>query len=104
MGLLYSPKGGAMHAVLLDMLCDFMIKSWEKMKAETVIQSFKKCGISIAMDGTWDGLLWDTDDEAETDSPDTEWNPCDDAVNSESQDVLDELFASDDECDDFAGF
>jgi hypothetical protein len=56
------------------------------------------------MDDREDDLLWDTDDEAETDSPDTEWDPNDDAVNSESQEVLDELFASDDECHDFAGF
>jgi hypothetical protein len=27
------------------------------------------------MDGTEDDLLWDTDEEAETDSPDTEWDP-----------------------------
>jgi hypothetical protein len=39
------------------------------------------------MDDTKDGLLWNTD-EAETDSPDTEWNPYDDAVNNESQDIL----------------
>jgi hypothetical protein len=42
-------------------------------------------------------VLWDTDDEVDTDSPDTEWDPY------ESQDILDELFASDDEYDDFAG-
>jgi hypothetical protein len=78
-------------------------KSWEKFKVETVIKSFKKCSISNAMDGTEDDLLWDTDDEAETDPPDTEWDPYD-TVNSESHDVLDELFASDNECDDFAGF
>jgi hypothetical protein len=36
--------------------------------------------------------------------PSVEWDPYDDAVNSESQDVLDELLASDEECDDFAVF
>jgi hypothetical protein len=54
------------------------------------------------MDGTGDELLWDTDDEEETNSPNKEWDPYDNLVNSESQDVLDELSASDDECDDFA--
>jgi hypothetical protein len=53
------------------------------------------------MDGTEDNLLWDTDDEAKTDSP---WDPYDDTVNSKSQDVLDALFASVDGCDNFAGF
>jgi hypothetical protein len=47
-----------------------MIKSWGKVKVETVIKSFKKCG----MDGTEDDLLWDTD-KVETDSPDTKWDP-----------------------------
>jgi hypothetical protein len=41
----------------------------------TVIKSFKKCDISNAMDGTEDNLLWDTDDEAETDLLDSEWDP-----------------------------
>jgi hypothetical protein len=56
------------------------------------------------MDGTEDDLLWDTDDKAETDLTGTEWDPYDDTVNSESQDMLDELFTSGDESDDFAGF
>jgi hypothetical protein len=77
-------KCGAMRAASLDVLCDFVIKS------------FKNCGISNAMDGTEDGLLWDTD-RAETDSPDTEWDLYDDAVNSEIQDIPDELIALEDE-------
>jgi hypothetical protein len=68
----------------------FVIKSWEKVKVEMVIKSVKKCGISNAMHGTSDDLLWDTDVEAETDSPDTESDPHDHAVNSESEDVLED--------------
>jgi hypothetical protein len=56
-------KGGAMHAASLDVLCDFVIKSWEKVKVETMIISFKKCGIFNALDGTKDDFLWDTDDK-----------------------------------------
>ena len=55
------------------------------------------------MDGTEDDLLWDTDDEAEID-PSTECDPYDELLNSESEDVLEELFALDDECEDFEGF
>jgi hypothetical protein len=40
------------------------------VKVETVIKSFKECGISNAMDGTEDDWFWDTDEEAETDLPD----------------------------------
>ncbi|KAG7170740.1 hypothetical protein Hamer_G013600 [Homarus americanus] len=82
-----------MRAASLDVLCDFVIKAWDKVR-ETEIKSFKKCGISNAMDGTEDYLLWDTDDAA--DAPDLDWDPYDDNVNNETQDVYDELFASDD--------
>jgi hypothetical protein len=48
---MFYKKSGAMHAASLDVLCDFMIKSRGKVKVETVTKSFKKCGISNAMDG-----------------------------------------------------
>jgi len=50
--------GGAMRAPPLDILCNFVIKAWDKIKVETVVKSFKKCGISNSMDGTEDDLLW----------------------------------------------
>lgn len=55
------------------------------------------------MDGTEDDL-WDADDEVEIDSLGTEWDPYDMLLNNESEDVLEELFALDDECEDFARF
>jgi hypothetical protein len=55
--------------------------------------SYKNPSTNV-MDGTEGDLLWDTDDEAETDLLDTEWDPYDDTVNSESQDVLDDFLAS----------
>lgn len=39
-------KGSAMHATPLNTLCDSVIKSWDKVKVETVITYFKKCGVS----------------------------------------------------------
>lgn len=36
--------GGSMGAMSLDVLCDFLIKSFETIKRKTTIQSFKKCG------------------------------------------------------------
>lgn len=93
-------KGGLMCAASLDVLCDFMIKLWENVKSETVIKSFKKCRISNAMDSTEDYFLWNTDDEAEIDLS-MEWNPYHELINNESEDVLQEQFASDDDCEDF---
>ena len=65
-------------------------------------QILQKCGISNAMDGTEDDLLWDDDEEIEV--PGKEWDPYDELLNDESEDVLEELFALDNECEDFAGF
>ena len=74
-------KGGNMRAPSLDVLCNFIIKAWSEIKVETVIKSFKKCGISNAMDGTEDDCLWNEGEEAaeaEVDDAalsDTEFDP-----------------------------
>uniref|UniRef100_A0A5S6QGU9 DDE-1 domain-containing protein n=1 Tax=Trichuris muris TaxID=70415 RepID=A0A5S6QGU9_TRIMR len=68
--------GGCMRAPPLEILCQFIINAWSKIKKETVIKSFKKCSISNALDGTEDDELWDSDeyegnsDESTSDSPD----------------------------------
>ncbi|XP_069701651.1 uncharacterized protein [Periplaneta americana] len=52
-----------MCAASLDVLNDFALKSWKKVKVETVINPLKnKCGISNAMDVTESDLLWNTDE------------------------------------------
>ena len=56
---------GAMHAASLDVLCEFVIKAWDNVKKEGVVRSFKKCGISNAMDGTDGELLHESEDEFE---------------------------------------
>ena len=104
-------KGGNMRAPSLDVLCNFIIKAWSEIKVETVIKSFKKCGISNAMDGTEDDCLWNEGEEAaeaEVDDAalsDTEFDPYDDALCNVSNDVIDELLQSDDDSqNDFQGF
>ena len=43
--------------------CNFLvalvINAWNKVDLNTVIKSFKKCGISNSMDGTGNCLLWE---------------------------------------------
>lgn len=101
-------KGGSMRAPGLDMLCQFIIKAWNDIPEEIVINSFKKCGISNSLDGMEDDFLWATseavnsDDEAADDNPgDAEFDPYDEALGHVSQDILDTLTMSD---DDFEGF
>ena len=94
-----------MRGASLDVLCEFVIKAWDNVKVERVIKSFKKCGISNAMDGSEDDLLYESEDEAEVDLPEPEWNPYDDGICDESRDVFEKLFETDgDDGDEFDGF
>ncbi|KAG7164417.1 Pogo transposable element-like 68 [Homarus americanus] len=97
---------GNMRAPELDVLCDFVIKAWNDINVETVIKSFKKCGISNSMDGMEDDMLWEDEDEteAEATSSDLEFDPYDEAAINVSQDVLEELMMSDVDDVDFEGF
>ena len=56
------------------------------------------------MDGTEDDLLWNTNDDAEADSPDSDWDPYDQSVNNETWSILAEFLDSDEETSDFEGF
>ncbi|KAK9398934.1 hypothetical protein NXF25_013903 [Crotalus adamanteus] len=84
-------KGGNMHAPQLDVLCKFVIKAWNDIDAETVIKSFKKCGVSNSLDGMEDDYLWQDEEEAkaETTPSDMEFDPYDDCLTNVSQDVID---------------
>ena len=39
-----------------------MKNSWQRVKSETIIKSFKKCGISNALDGSADDILYEESD------------------------------------------
>jgi hypothetical protein len=36
--------------------------SWQRVKSETLVKSFKKCGISSALDGSEDDILYEESD------------------------------------------
>jgi len=35
------------------------LNSWQQVKSETIVKSFKKCGISNALDGSEDDILYE---------------------------------------------
>lgn len=87
-------------------MCKFVIKAWNDTDAETVIKSFKKCGLSNSLDGMENDYLWQDEEEAEAETTpsDTEFNPYDDGLTNVSQDVIDVVLTiSDDEQEDFEG-
>ena len=47
----FTPTGRVKEASI-DQVCDWILRSWKGDKKEVVVKSFKKCGISNAVDGT----------------------------------------------------
>ena len=43
-------------------VCEWVKNSWQRVKSETVVKSFKKCGISSALDGSEDDILYEESD------------------------------------------
>jgi len=41
---------------------EWVINSWQRVKSETVVKSLKKCGISNALDGREDDILYEESD------------------------------------------
>ena len=54
----------------ITQVCEWVKTSWDAVKEEVVVRSFKKCGISNAMDGTEDEFLYE-DRDADVDDPDS---------------------------------
>ena len=86
----YTPAGN-LKAPRLDILAQWVLESWNDVKAPIVIKSFKKCCISNAMDGTEDDILW------ENVTPDNEVVTAEQAA---AEDLLDEVVQEDDPYDD----
>ena len=55
-------QAGRVQWPSISNVCDSVKNSWQGDKSETIIKSFKKCGISIAPDGTESELLYEESD------------------------------------------
>ena len=112
-------KSGAMKRPGLSLVVQWVKEAWESISKNIIIKSFKKCGtgISNAMDGTEDDILYEDlmasstaladhiDPQDET-NDDDELNDYydygfDDLVSDEQ---LRQLFESDNETQEFGGF
>lgn len=54
---------GRMKRPSISTVCEWVKKSWQKVKTETIVKSFKKCGISNALDGSEDDILYEESDD-----------------------------------------
>ncbi|KAK3724016.1 hypothetical protein QZH41_008919, partial [Actinostola sp. cb2023] len=73
--------GGNVRAASTATVTNWVKASWTSLDESMVVKSFKKCGISNAMDGYEDDALWE-DGDIET--------PEDNAIEDEDDDVYDD--------------
>ena len=52
-------KSGAMKRPGLSLVVQWVKEAWESMSEDIIIKSSKRCGISNAMDGTEDDILYE---------------------------------------------
>ena len=51
-----------MKQPLISNVCEWVKNSWQRVKSKTIVKSFKKCGISNALDGSVDDILYKESD------------------------------------------
>lgn len=61
----YTPSG-KLKRPPLTLILEWILKAWNAVKYETVVKSFKKCGISNHLDGREDCALWDNSDSEDS--------------------------------------
>lgn len=62
--------GGKIKRPPVEMLCAWIVEAWQAISDEVVRKSFKKTGISNALDASEDDMLWGADDsDTENESP-----------------------------------
>lgn len=57
---------GCLKKPTVAQVCEWVVKSWNAIKTEMVINSFKKCGLSNALDGTQDVVLLEDSDTSDS--------------------------------------
>nr|XP_034973330.1 putative zinc finger protein 56 [Zootoca vivipara] len=56
---------GRMKRPTITQVCEWVETSWHAVKEEIVVQSFRKCGISNALDGNEDGIVFEDSEESD---------------------------------------
>lgn len=97
--------GGKVKAASLTTVASWVLEAWRDLPGDMVERSFKKCGISNAIDGTEDDLLWEEEEtcsaEEENEDEDEDEDPYDDQLTEEE---WRNLFGESDDEDEFDGF
>jgi hypothetical protein len=81
-------KGGNIKKPAHNIVCKWILEAWNEIPKEMIVKSFKKCGISNAMDGSEDDLFGQEFENIKEDN-NNEYEILD--KNNESADELDKL-------------
>ena len=60
-------RGGRLKKPSITLWCEWLVKAWNEIDAAIIVKAFLKCGISNALDGSEDDMLYQEDDESDTD-------------------------------------
>ena len=82
-------------------VCQWVKESWQELSKEMVERSFKKCGISNALDGTEDDLVWEEEEDSSQVEEEPDCDVYDDRITPEQ---WQELFGESDDEEEFHGF
>ena len=82
-------------------VCQWVKESWQELSKEMVECSFKKCGISNALDGTEDDLVWEEEEDSSQVEEEPDCDVYDDRITPEQ---WQELFGESDDEEEFHGF
>lgn len=80
--------GGKIKKPSVELLCAWVMEAWAMISPEIIVRSFKKTGISNALDGTEDDVVHDGDGdnaEAGDDSDDAATSDVDGSLDSDSE-------------------
>ena len=65
----FTPKG-ALKRPTIKQVCQWIKQSWSRVREDIIVKSFKKCGISNALDGSEDHLIYEEHNEEESSDDD----------------------------------
>ena len=93
--------GGQLRAASLLTVCQWVKESWQELSKEMVECSFKKFGISNALDRTEDDLVWEEEEDSSQVEEEPDCDVYDDRITPEQ---WQELFGESDDEEEFHGF
>ena len=72
-----TPAGRVKRSSICN-VCEWVKNSWQRVKSETIVKSLKKCGISNALDGSEDDILYEESDALSENNHEDDFSRSDD--------------------------